>query len=208
MRGERTANGDHYSMNMKYQKLVLLLICVSACGVGRSATKAELIADIMKANGVEEIVDATRVEMLKQADTAIKAALDQIKAARPQMSAECGRKIDAAADKYLKAATGGWNGADLVREYSKVYEERYSLDELSALAAYLKTERAQKSIKTEKIAAQAMSNYIMSHTVTAMQAALKVFIAELQAIMREENALHSEASPPPPADLQAPNPET
>jgi hypothetical protein len=203
-----TDDGDNYSMNMKFPKLVLLLICASACGVGRSATKAELIADIMKANEVEETVDATRVEMIKQADTAIKAAMDQIRAARPQMSEESGKKIDAAADKYLKAATGGWNGADLVREYSKVYEERCSLEELTALATYLKTERAQKSIKTEKIAAQAMTDYIMSHMVTAMQAALKVFIAELQTIMREENALSSEVSPPPPAELKAPDPET
>lgn len=196
-----------FPMTMKIPKLALLLIFAATCGVGRSATKAELIDDIMKANGVEETLDATRVEMIKQADTAIKGALDQIKAAQPQMSEECGMKINAAAEKYLKAATGGWNGADLVREYSKVYEERYSLDELSALAAYLKTERAQKSIKTEKIAAQAMTDYIMSHMVTAMQAALKVFIAELQAIMREENAPHSEASPLPPAELKPTDPE-
>lgn len=171
---------------MKPLARLLILTCLTIVAATQAATKAEQINEIMRAYGVEETVEETRLQMVKQADNALKGALDQIKTGMPQMSEEGWSKINAAAEKYIKAATGGWNGADVVKEYSRIYEESYSSKELESLAAYLRTPRAQKSIKTEKRAAQVMNSYIMSHMITSMQEALKVFVTELQTIVKEE----------------------
>jgi hypothetical protein len=180
---------------MKSRLALALFLFATASLVADPNPKAALAADIMRAYGVEELVESTRVEMTKQAQGALQNALGQVKSALPQMSEEAWARIMASADKYTKSAMSGWDSAGLTRIYAKVYEDNYSEAELKALLDYLKTDAGAKSVRVEKIAAQAINEAIMSETTKSLQAALQTFMTEIQAIVGEEvQRLQAEAA--------------
>jgi hypothetical protein len=173
---------------MHHIKLIAVVILSSVSLLAQSASKTDLIGDIMKAYGVESSIETTKSELLKQADAALKGVIDQLKAARPNLSSAASEKIKTAMDKYINTVMNSWNGVEVVKVYSKIYEDNYSLEELQALASYVKTDDGSKSIKIAQSAGKAINAYVMERMMSSMKTALKVFMEEVQTIVREDQS--------------------
>jgi len=176
---------------MHYIKLILIVSLCSVSLSAQSVSKSELIGNIMEAYGVEASIEATKGELLKQANGALKGILDQLRAARPDLSPKASEKINAAMEKYMNTIMSSWNGAEVVKVYSNIYEENYSLEELQRLANYVKTESGSKSIRVARSAEKAINGYIMEQMMGSMKTALQVFLGEIKVIVSQD---HSEGA--------------
>lgn len=175
-------------------RLALTFLLLTASLTADTDPKAAAAAEVMRAYGVAELLESTQQEVAKQADGALQNAFAQIQAAMPQMSEESWGKVREAGKKYIQAATGGWDGASLAAIYAKVYEDNYSLEELQALSAYLKTEAGAKSIRVEKLATKLITEAIVAEMTKSLQPALRTFMAEVQAIVGDEMKRLQEAA--------------
>jgi hypothetical protein len=149
----------------------------------------------MKAYGVEASIEATKSDIIKQADGGIKGVLAQLKSARPNLTPKASAKINAAVDKYLSTIMSSWNAADVVMLYTKIYEDNYSLEEMQALASYVKTDHGIKSIRVAQSAQSAINGFIIERMMSSLQGALRVCSDEIRGIVAEDQKQFEESGP-------------
>lgn len=171
---------------MKYRLALACFLLAAAHLSAEPNPKSAPVGEILRAYGLEELLESTRMETGKQAQGAMQSMLTQVQQAAPNLSEAGWKRIRAAADNYLKAAMGGWDSANLTKIYAKVYEENYTLEELTALAAFVKTEGAARSIRVEKLAARALNEAILGEMSKSLQPALQTFMSEIQTIVAAE----------------------
>ena len=152
-------------------------------------TKNALVSELVKIEGIDEIVRDAKSAAKKQADEMTEKMFAQIATSMPTLEKEYWEAIRAAADRMVGKLDGSWDVNKAVAVWSDIYAKEFSETELQQMIAEAKTPFGQRQIAAGKRASMALRAFIMERGKAAADAGLKEYVQELQQIVAKATAV-------------------
>lgn len=164
---------------MRYLIISLILLASNAY-----AGTQEKVAALMKAQGLDEILESQFVTMqaegIKQADQMVKQTISEF--ALPK---EFEEKMAVATKKYVQAIHSSISTKEIVSIWSQAYGSKFTSNELDALLKYYNSPLGKKDVAVTKQAFPAFTEYLLQKTSGEAERAFSEYSSSLKAIVEE-----------------------
>jgi hypothetical protein len=161
--------------------VVASALCLAAlCGNAHAQSRPELIAELIGAQGLDEVIAESLEDSKATTQKLGRSALDQMLASAGNIEPGKRKRIEAIFQRFSEQSASLWTSSELVSIFAKHYGTDLSDAELTQMLAYYKSPIGVKDVAAAKIAMRTYTNELNTEGQRRMQAALSGLIADIK----------------------------
>jgi hypothetical protein len=172
---------------------------------GNDLSKAAKIIELVKLQGLEKMMEQSKVSSREAASKLVGQMTDKMFASFPQIPTDTRAAIEAAAQRFLQDVEASSDQNDAVQAWSRFYSDGLTEHEIDAILAYYRSKIGQKDVLAQQAALPQFQKYLQEKHSAAMSLAVSNYTQTLKTLMESAKAKagsSAEHAPPSSAPTQ------
>ncbi len=176
---------------MKSLKNILILLCfisIIICGNSVFAdeiSKKQKLVELMKLSGMTEIIEQARGKNKTLAAQYKEQTMEQISQGFEITDQKIWDKFEAEYQEFIDKLEPKWTVEEAVEEYTKLYGERMTEEEIDIVLEFSRSEVGKKSTKVSKEIAPIWYDYLAKDSEKEFGEATQEYISNLKIIIED-----------------------
>jgi hypothetical protein len=164
---------------------VFTLLFSNVC-VADESTKEQKLVELMKLNGLYELLENQMDVGKKQAEDVGAKMMEEFRANLPGLGGSYWDQMNSAYQKFIQTcASPAWTIDEAVKKYADLYGQNITEDELDQILVFYKSPIGQKDILASQRAVPLWTEYLGSKNMDLLQENYKTFVQELKMLAVE-----------------------
>jgi hypothetical protein len=178
---------------MKFYAMAVILLLLSISNAyATTVEKSEKINELMKIQGLYEIIEQQKSYCQEQAKSIGAKMLVQLKAQFSDLDLSISAPIEKATQRFIEMAKPTWTTEEAVAIFGELYGSNITEDDLDKIISFYKSELGQKDIQATKKAMPLWTKFFAEKNNAILEKASQAYFREIKSIVENEKTKHNE----------------
>lgn len=159
-----------------------ILVFIASVASADEASKAVKLRELMKAQGMFEIIEQEKRMAGEQARSAAVRIFKEFRTTFPAPTPAQEKAMDDALQKFLRTASAAWQQEDAVQSWTSLYGASISEADLDVILAFYRSSAGQKDVEASKKAMEPWARFFIDRTRSGIDHAAQAYRTELKTI--------------------------
>lgn len=162
---------------------LLMLSAGPVVAIAPDLTRDQCVAALVKAAGLNEVLDQARSDSNKEAHTKVDQMVGQLRNYMPELSPEQHKAFEAAVDKFLTTVASPYDATEASAAWAQYFTANFTDAELNKLVKFSRTPLGAKELRNATLAATQWRVHLQEQRAVAIDTAGGQFMARIREII-------------------------
>lgn len=168
---------------MKIHVFLFVSVLCFCPSLARAASKSELIQELMRVQGLQEMIEQARIANEAQVQQAAQRMIQELRTQFSSVPEPLMKDLMGAVERFTRNAAGGWTASEAVERWEQLYGAGMSAEDVAKVLEFCKSPVGQKDIAATKAAMPKWGAFFAERGAATMDRAMKAYVAEVQQIV-------------------------